>query len=290
MDETITFPWHGKTVELGLTRIGTGPRVLLLPAPSSISTRREMAGLQTRLVDVFETVAVDLPGFGDRPRPALPWSPDTYRTFLDAVTREIRPAATIAAGHAALYLLGQAAAHPGSAGRLVLIAPTWRGPLPSMAGKRHGWFDTIAKAVDIPLAGSLLYRLTVNPPVIRMMARGHVYENETFLAGPRLAEKRAVTEARGARHASVRFVAGALDPFTSREAMLEAARTLRDPALIVIGGNSPPKSTAEMQALAALPGIQTARLQHGKFGVHEEFPDDVAAAILPFLASGMTQN
>lgn len=283
MDEIFTFSWQGRDIALGMTRIGSGPRVLMLPAPSSISTRREMAGLQTRLVDGFETIAVDLPGFGDRPRPALAWGPETYRAFLDVVTRELRPMATVAAGHAALYLLGQAAAHPGSAGRLVLVAPTWRGPLPSMAGKRHGWFDRIARAVDIPIAGALLYRLNVNPPVIRMMARGHVYENEGFLAGPRLAEKRTVTEARGARYASVRFVAGALDPFTSREAMLDTARRLRDPALIVIGGHSPPKSTAEMDALAALPCIETARLPCGKFGIHEEFPDELADAIRPFL-------
>jgi hypothetical protein len=36
--------------------------------------------------------------------------------------------------------------------------------------------------------------------------------------------------------------------------------------------------------LAALPGVRTERLLRGKLSVHEEFPDDVYAAIKPFFA------
>lgn len=40
--DEITWEWEGKRVDLGLDRRGQGPPILLLPALSSISTRREL--------------------------------------------------------------------------------------------------------------------------------------------------------------------------------------------------------------------------------------------------------
>src|SRR5262249_6678303 len=53
--------------------------------------------------------------------------------------------AVIAAGHAATFAFLQACAHPGSFKRLVLIAPTWRGPLPTMMNGRRPLFDRICR-------------------------------------------------------------------------------------------------------------------------------------------------
>jgi hypothetical protein len=53
---------------------------------------------------------------------------------------------------------------------------------------------------------------------------------------------------------------------------------------LVYGAETPAKSRAEMEALAAVPGIRTARLARGKLAVHEEFPDATFGAIDPFLA------
>jgi hypothetical protein len=39
-----------------------------------------------------------------------------------------------------------------------------------------------------------------------------------------------------------------------------------------------------MEALASVPGVETVRLPRGKLSVYEEFPDEVAAALRPFLA------
>src|SRR3954447_20550559 len=129
MVEHVALEWDGKTVRIGMERQGSGPTLLLLPALSSISTRGEMRPLQERLSSAYATVAVDWPGFGDEPRPAVAWRPETYRAFLrHALSRVVSsPFATVAAGHGAGYLLAQAAEAPGSAGRLCLIAPTWRG-------------------------------------------------------------------------------------------------------------------------------------------------------------------
>lgn len=283
----IDWSWQDKAVRLGVTRMGGGPTILMLPALSSISTRAEMRPLQDRLASTFTTVAIDWPGFGDAPRPAVRWQPDAYRAFLADVLEQAveRPFATVAAGHAAGYCVGVARTRPGAAGRLCLVAPTWRGPLPTVLGKRHKAFGHIARAGDLPGVGDLLYRLNVNPFMVRMMALGHVYRDPSALPERLLAEKLAVTRAAGARHASIRFVVGELDPMTSREEFLDAARQVTEPILLVYGADTPAKSKAEMAGLAALPNVRAVLLPAGKLAVHEEFADQVAAALRAFLGS-----
>src|SRR3982074_3536627 len=100
----------------------------------------------------------------------------------------------------------------------------------------------------------------------------------------------AVTATPGARHASIRFVAGELDLVRSRAELLALAENLADPILMIYGSETPPKSKAEMEALAALPNIRVAMLSAGKLSVHEEFPDAVANEIKSFLMEGRLQG
>jgi pimeloyl-ACP methyl ester carboxylesterase len=286
VEHEIVWTWAGKTIRVFLERLGAGPGLLLLPALSSISTRGEMRPLQERLASTFTVVSVDWPGFGDQPKPRIDWRPEAYAAFLDhLLTREVpKPIATVAAGHAAGYVLAQAARVPDSTGRLCLVAPTWRGPLPTMMGRHSAAFVKIVRAFDHPLLGPLLYRLNVNRFVVRMMAREHVYADRDWLTGSRLAEKLAVTRTAGARHASVRFVTGELDPVRSRAELLALAERIATPILVLYGAETPPKSKAEVEALAVLPNIRVAILPSGKLSVHEEFPDAVANAVKSFLA------
>ena len=133
------WTWSGKTIQIGLDRLGkrgsdppraTGSKLDLDPHGDAVSSGA--------LSSTFTTVSIDWPGFGDRPKPFVDWRPEAYAAFLDhLVTRVVpKPFATCAAGHAATYVLAQAVAMPGLMGRLCLVAPTWRGPLPTMMGKR----------------------------------------------------------------------------------------------------------------------------------------------------------
>jgi pimeloyl-ACP methyl ester carboxylesterase len=284
----LTWTWRGKTIELGFDTNGQGPTVLLLPALSSISTRREMWPLQERLSSHYRTVSVDWPGFGDQPRPAVDWIPAAYAAFLEYILKAVVPSphAVLAAGHAATYALAHACARPNSLGRLVLLAPTWRGPLPTMMNGRRPFFSRLCKSVDLPLLGPLLYKLNVNRVVVRFMAAGHVYADPAWLSGERLREKLAVTRARGSRYASIRFVTGALDPVDTRAQFLTLARQVAIPVLTVYGDQTPPRSRAEMEALAMVDGMQSVRLPEGKLSLHEEFAAQVAQVVAPFLAGG----
>lgn len=283
---TLDWNWRGKTIRLGIDASGTGPKVLLLPALSSISTRREMRALQERLEPRYSTLSVDWPGFGEGARPQVDWTPDAYAAFLAFLLTSViaHPHAVIAAGHAATYVLAHAASAPEPVTRLVLIAPTWRGPLPTMMGGQRPFFERLCRLVDRPGLGPLIYRLNVNPFVVRRMGAGHVYADPAFLDEERLRQKLNVVRAPGARFASVRFVTGRLDPLASREAFLDLARRAAVPILLVYGAETPPRSRAEIEALAAVSGIRTARLPQGKLAVHEEFPDATFNAIAPFLA------
>src|SRR5262252_8297304 len=78
----LDWNWRGQTIRLGADARGTGPKVLLLPALSSISSRREMHALQERLAPRYSTLAVDWPGFGEGARPQVDWTPEAYAAFL----------------------------------------------------------------------------------------------------------------------------------------------------------------------------------------------------------------
>jgi pimeloyl-ACP methyl ester carboxylesterase len=282
----LRWSWGGKEVALGLDEAGEGPLVVLLPALSSISTRSEMHPLMERLSRRFRALALDWPGFGTAGRPAVHWTPDALSAFLRHALHSLgeRPHAVVAAGHAATYVLHHAARQKGFIDRLVLLAPTWRGPLPTMTGGQRPWFARIRRLIDIPLLGPILYRLNVSSLVVRHMVAGHVYSDPAWLAGERLREKRKVTRAKGARFASVGFVTGGLDRVESRAEFLQLAGSAAVPILLVLGNETPARSQAEMEALAELPGVQTARIARGKLSVYEEFPDEVSAAMEPFLA------
>src|ERR1700730_12789960 len=85
--DSLEFNWRDKTIHVGIDCRGQGPTILMLPALSSISTRSEMRPLGEQLASIFTTIAIDWPGFGDRPRPSVAWEPDAYRAFLAQISR-----------------------------------------------------------------------------------------------------------------------------------------------------------------------------------------------------------
>ena len=275
--------WQGHSLPVGQEVRGEGSPVLLLPALSSISTRREMSDLQDRLAARHKVIAIDWPCFGEAARPAVAWTPAALSDFLAHMLAALRTAAgpvgVIAAGHAAGYALAHAAAHPGDITQIVLVAPTWRGPLRTMAGGDRPLFHRLRAAIEAPVIGPALYRANVNGFMLRTMAGGHVYSDRGFMTDAWRAAKTRVTAARGARFGTAAFVTGGLDLVTERAAFLDLLRGAGVPVTLIYGAETPPKSHAEMEAMAAVPGVRTHVLPRGKLAPHEEFPDEVAAAL-----------
>lgn len=279
------WSWKNKPVTVLYEVIGEGKPILLLPAFSSVSARDEMRGLAEHLTQQHQVVMLDWPGFGQSDRPAFDYQPALYRAFLKDFVRSVfmEPVVVVAAGHAAGYVMELAQRQPPVWSWVVLVAPTWRGPLPTAMGE-HRWFYSLLRfLVKLPLLGQFLYFLNTLPAFLRFMYRRHVFVEPKHVTHELITQKQRSTQQRNARHASVAFVTGRLDPVRRRSEFVDYFQPLPPvPVLLVIGEQTPPKSLAEMEFLAHFTAAQVHRMP-GSLGLHEEYPEQLVDGILPFL-------
>jgi pimeloyl-ACP methyl ester carboxylesterase len=279
------FSWMGQSLNISYEVLGQGVPILLLPALSSISTREEMRPLAEILARRYQVYLLDWVGFGDSDRPAVDYQPRLYesllRRFVEATFDQ--PVIVIAAGHAAGYVMELAQEKPGPWSWVVLVSPTWRGPLPTMMGQhKQKWFNLLRQLIKLPVVGPFLYGLNTTSACLGWMMRRHVYGDRTKVTRALILQKRRVTRAANARFASAAFVTGALDRVHSQNEWIDWFQPLPVPTLVVIGEQTPPKSRAEMEVIAHFCGVQVCRLP-GSLALHEEYPEYLVAGILPFL-------
>jgi pimeloyl-ACP methyl ester carboxylesterase len=278
---TLDLTVAGRRVPTPCDVLGEGPEALLLPALSSISARDEMLPLARELSGSYRCLVPDWPGFGAQERARLPLGPASLHGFLETLLAAAPGpyALGIAAGHAAGYLVAAASRHPSVFERLVLIAPTWRGPLPTVMGQdRAPWFGRIRKAIENPMVGETLYRINVSRPIIGRMMRAHVYADAAHVTSDLIEAKQSVTHQKGARFGTAAFVTGGLDPVGSREAFLALFEAELPPIKVLRPESAPRRSGAEMDALIGSDRVSAARIP-GALSPHEEFPYETAAAI-----------
>jgi pimeloyl-ACP methyl ester carboxylesterase len=278
------WSWQGQLLSIAYETEGVGSPILLLPSFSTVSSRTELSELAGYLSSQFQVTTIDFPGFGDSSRSRLDYSPPLYRQFLVDFVKDIytAPITIIAAGHAAGYAIDFAARVPNSVAKLVLVAPTWRGPLPTMARGQKPWLQVVRELIRTPILGQFLYRLNTTPSFLKFMYRRHVYTDIDKLTPDLLSQKRELTQQPGARFGAGAFVTGGLDPYVDRSEAIAHLQSLSIPVMVAIGENSPPKSKAEMLALAAVANV-ISQILPGTLGLHEEYPTELYDAILPFL-------
>jgi pimeloyl-ACP methyl ester carboxylesterase len=278
------WSWQGESVRVVYEVCGVGAAILLLPAFSTVSSRSEMFGLATLLRDEFEVTTVDFPGFGDSARLRLDYAPVLYHQFLADFVREVfsTPVILVAAGHSAGYAIDLAASLPHDISKLILVAPTWRGPLPTMARGQKPWLKLVREMIRTQILGQFLYWLNTTPSFLSFMFRRHVYTDPQTLTPELLTRKRELSQQPGARFGAGAFVTGGLDPYTSRDEATGDLQSLTIPVVIALAEHSPPKSKAEMLALAEVSGINSFTIP-GTLGLHEEYPTQLYAAIKKFL-------
>ena len=243
-----------------------------------------MSILAQALADRYQVISLDWVGFGQSDRPGFNYTPALYHAFLRDFVRSVfsEPVVVVAAGHAAGYVMELAQKHPVPWSWVVLTAPTWRGPLPTAMGEHRKLYRVIQSIVRMPIVGQFLYLLNTLPPFLRFMIQRHVYADRDHVTPSLMRQKWRTTQARGARHASVAFVTGALDPVHTREDWLSYFQPLSVPVLMAIGEQTPPKSRAEMEIPALFSAVQLYRMP-GSLGLHEEYPNELLTGILPFL-------
>ncbi len=281
--QTYEWQWLDKTITIAYDRRGEGAPILFLPAFSTVSSRKEWETAAQVLGVSHQVTCVDWPGFGDSDKAAIAYNPVLYEAFLpDFVTACFdQPLTVVAAGHAAGYALHLAQQLPKQISRIVLVAPTWRGPLPTM-GASKAVASGVERVVRSPLIGQFLYYLNTRPQFLKWMYSRHVFAEVQHLTPEFMAQKYAATQQRGARFGSAAFVTGGLDPVTNRGAFLQLFAQLRAKCLVITSEDSPPKSKAEMEAISAVSTVQI-QSHPGSLGLHEEYGTEVADLIKAFL-------
>jgi pimeloyl-ACP methyl ester carboxylesterase len=283
--QSFRWAWRSRSIEVVYEVLGSGAPVLVLPPFSTVSSREEMRPLASRLaLSGFACTLVDWPGFGSSTRGRLDYGPDCYLHFLGDFAAATIPigAAVIAAGHASGYALRLGHERPGVWRRIALLAPTWRGPLPTAMGPHPKIYAAVRTLVGAPIIGEALYRVNIHSRVIAMMYRRHVYAEGSRITPGFVANKRGHARRPGARFASAAFVTGALDPFFDRLSFQAFLASPPAPTLILCGESTPPKSKAEM---AAIPSSREVLVQWvaGSLGLYEEEAESIVGMIAAFL-------
>ncbi len=263
--------------------VGAGNPVLLLPAFSTVSSRTEMKGIANLLATHYEVTVLDWLGFGESQCPPVDYNPALFHQLLRDLVKSVFNSSIIliAAGHASGYALKFVQDNPDMISQLILIAPTWQGPLRVM-GLPDGVRNGVKNLVRSPVIGQGLYYLNTTPSFLHLMYKRHVYVDESKLTPEFIAQKHQITSKLGARYAPAAFVTGAIDPVASREEFLQLLDSVSIPVLMILAENAPPKSKAEMEAMTELAKVQTVRLE-GTLGIYEEDPEAVTEAIQNFL-------
>ena len=280
-----TYHWNflDKQYQVVYETIGEGNPLLLLPAFSTVSSRSEMQSIANLLATQYEVTILDWLGFGDSQCPPVDYNPQLFQQLLGDFIQSVfeSPIILVAAGHASGYALKFANYNPDFISQIILVAPTWQGPLRAM-GMPDGVRTGLKNLVRSPFIGQGLYYLNTTPSFLRLMYKRHVYTDETKLTPEFIAQKHQITAKPGGRYAPAAFVTGAIDPVTSREEFLQLLKSLSMSVAMVLAENAPPKSKAEMEAMAGLAKVKSVSLR-GTLGMSEEYPEAATEAIQSFL-------
>ena len=279
------YNWNfsDKQYQIVYETIGAGNPILLLPALSTVSSRTEMKGIANQLATQYQVTVLDWLGFGESQCPPVNYSPKLFQQLLSDFVKSVfnSPIILISAGHASGYALKVAQDNPELIAKLVLIAPTWQGPLRVM-GLADGARNGVNNLVRSPLIGQILYYLNTTPAFLHFMYKRHVYVDEAKLTPEFIAQKHEITSKPGGRYAPAAFVTGAIDPVTDREEYLQLLDSISMPILIILAENAPLKSKMEMEAMAELEKVETVKLP-GTLGMYEEYSETVSKAIQNFI-------
>lgn len=294
----LSWQWEGQVLRVVYEVLGQGEPILLLPAFSSVSSRLEMAELAQRLATGYQVYVLDWLGFGQSDRPAIDYAPKVYRALLrDFVQRVFdRPVVVMAAGHTAGYVMQLAQEQTQYWQWIVLLAPTWRGPLPTMMARmqvqdqtKRGWFKVVQGLVNSPVLGQLLYWANTTQGFLGWMYGRHVFVDRERITRSLLQVKQGLSRQKNGRFAVAAFVTGALDPLRDRESWLRLFQPMGIPVLLVIGEQMPPKSRAEAEVVAHFGGAAQVLRMPGTLGLAEEYASELGAQVEPFLAKYLTR-
>lgn len=145
------------------TRVGQSPGAkLVLIIPGWADTSANWQAMQQQLSQAYDTVVVDLPGFGGSQAPATAWGPDEYAGFVGGFITKLgagQPYAILGHSNGGAIAMTGLAAGTLSAARLVLVASA--GIRGQEAGRKQALklLAKTGKVLSAPLPARLRKRL-----------------------------------------------------------------------------------------------------------------------------------
>ena len=146
--ENLQVNMNGRDFRVTMERRGpeNGELWLLLPALSTVSSRGEWHDFADAMDERCQLVSFDWPGFGDSERPAIAYDATALREALNGILQHLDRTDQdkiniVAAGHSVPIALGLADQYSRQWAQIVVVAPTFRGPLPTMTGRAGQSFN-----------------------------------------------------------------------------------------------------------------------------------------------------
>jgi pimeloyl-ACP methyl ester carboxylesterase len=266
----IQMKWEGKREK---------PPMLMLPALSTVSRSDEWQHFKAIVTDKYQLITIDWPGFGESDKIDIHYSGTVLQETLKKAIKVIqsknnRKLTIIAAGHSASVVLTLKDKYINTIKQIVLIAPTWRGPLPSMTGWSPKRLNIINEIVRLPIIGPMLYFINTTKVIIRFMMKRHVWLNKNDLDNDKIRKLQVLSRQKGARYASAAFVTGRLDIDNNNKWWISNTNIVKEMSTLVIPKDSPKRSLSEMEALSE--SIKDVLYIRGRLGCHEEFGEEIA--------------
>ena len=266
----IQMKWEGKREK---------PPMLMLPALSTISRSDEWQHFKAIVTDKYQLITIDWPGFGESDKIDINYSgtvlQETLKKAINVIqSKNNRNLTIIAAGHSASVVLTLKDKYINTIKQIVLIAPTWRGPLPSMTGWSPKRLNIINEIVRLPIIGPILYFINTTKVIIKFMMKRHVWLNKNDLDNDKIRKLQVLSRQKGARYASAAFVTGRLDIDNNNKWWISNTNIVKEMSTLVIPKDSPKRSLSEMEALSE--SIKDVLYIRGRLGCHEEFGEEIA--------------
>eukprot|EP01147_Barroeca_monosierra_P001266 gene1266-4474_t len=208
----------------------------------------------------------------------------------------------IAAGHAAFSALKVAQRHPELFSQLVLLNPTFRGPLPTVRfDLQSQGKELVASALDltssilwkiyqVPYLGDLLHKLFTSPETIKRQLESHVFVNKSQITDATILRNQEFA-LEGPILGKCAFLVGRADPLSSRQELTQLIEHgSKVPTLCIMGAGAPDISRADLEPLRTIAKKKLSNVTvietKGALRSFEEFPSDIGDIIHTFVEQG----
>eukprot|EP00055_Hartaetosiga_balthica_P002168 m.2974 g.2974 ORF g.2974 m.2974 type:complete len:398 (+) comp1988_c0_seq1:69-1262(+) len=275
---------------------------LFITAPSFVSSRTSFLGMATEVFDNF--AVTEPPSYGANSQKLRPEHycdvvfdhALTTQVHLAQVAFETEKISVVAAGHEAINVLRLAQRNPELFDRIILINPTFRGPLPTArfdleqrgeSGKSE-LLSTLQSVMweiyKMPYLRDALHHFSSSPENIKKQLMSHVFEDPEYIS-PNVVSKFVEFSKQGPCVGKCAFLVGKMDFLKSREELADLIKGgVKVPTLVVMGYNSPETSKEDVKPLqdaAKTDKNLTFLTTRGALRSYEEFPHEIANIIKP---------